>query len=68
MDKYELQELKMILFEYVDKDEDILKQFVRPDKLKQAINNSTLFNEIYNALKKFVFEVDLEQIWKEEEI
>jgi hypothetical protein len=68
MDKYELQELKMILFEYVDKDEDILTQFVRPDKLKQAINNSTLFNEIYNALKKFVFEVDLEQIWKEEEI
>jgi hypothetical protein len=52
MDKYELQELKMILFEYVDKDEDILKQFVRPDKLKQIIKSSTLFNEIYNALKK----------------
>jgi len=68
MDKYELQELKMILLEYIDKDDDILTQFVSPEKLKQVINNSTLFNEIYNALKKFVFEVDVEQIWKDEEI
>jgi len=67
VDKYELQELKTILTDYIDKDDDILTQFISPEKLKQIILNSTLFDDIYNALKKFVFEVDEEQMWKQEE-
>ena len=64
---YELDKLKSSINGLVDKDDDILTQFVEPETLKQAITDSETFEQIYAVLNKYVFDVDEEELWKEEE-
>lgn len=66
--KYRIQELKNILIAHIDKDDDILTQFVGAEKLRQAIQNAKLFDEICTVLNKYIFEVNEEQIWNKDDL
>lgn len=65
-DIYKVQELKTTINELIDKDYDILTQFVESETLKQEINKSTSFNDISKVLNKYVFDVNEEELMKEE--
>jgi hypothetical protein len=62
---YDLQELKERICYCIDKDDDILTQFIEGDMLKLIISNCTDFNSIVKTLLKYVFNPDEEQIFKE---
>jgi hypothetical protein len=62
---YELQELKESISGCIDKDDDILTQFVEGSKLKQRVSSCTDFDAVVNTLLKYVFQPDEEQINKE---
>ncbi|HAA12608.1 MAG TPA: hypothetical protein DCE41_13310 [Cytophagales bacterium] len=64
-DNYELSKLKSELNGCIDKDDDVLTQFVEAEIIKQAIIDSKTFEEIYALLMKYVFDVDEEELWKE---
>jgi hypothetical protein len=66
-ENYELSKLKSVLNGCIDKDDDILTQFVEAETIKQAIIDSKTFEDIYAVLNKYVFDVDEEELWKEEE-
>lgn len=53
---YELAELKKRISKCVDKDDDVLTQFVEGQVIKNAISQSADFDEIIYALNKYVFE------------
>ena len=65
---YQLFELKAKLKNCVDKDDDIITQFEEADIIKSAIGKAENFNEILEVLNKYVFEVNPEQLWQEQEI
>jgi hypothetical protein len=54
--KYDNEELKGTIINLVDKDDDILTQFVEAETLKVEINKCTSFEEIYAALNENIFE------------
>lgn len=64
---YQLQELKAGINQCVDKDDDIITQFVDADTFKTVVSKATSFNDLYNALNKYVFEVNEDELWKEQE-
>lgn len=66
-ENYELSKLKSEINGCVDKDDDILTQFVEADTIKQAIIGSKTFEQIYDVLNQYVFDVDEEELWKKEE-
>jgi len=59
---YKLEELKKALTKAINKDEDILTQFVDRETLKEHVNASTSFDEVYRVLMKYVFDVDEEEL------
>ena len=61
----DLKELKSIVNTCVEKDDDILTQFVEADYLQNKINESKSFQELLETLRKYVFDVEEESIWKE---
>lgn len=65
--EYDLEELKLKLEICVDKDDDILTQYEEPDIIKAAIKKSVSFSEILSVLNKYVFDVDEEEILKDQE-
>ncbi len=66
--KYSLEELKSSICTCIDRDDDILTQFVEPERLKKIINDSDSFMTIHKALSDYVFEVDEEELYKNENI
>ena len=54
--KYDNEELKGIIINFVDKDDDILTQFVEAETLKVEINKCTSFEEICAVLNENIFE------------
>jgi hypothetical protein len=66
-ENYELSKLKSVLNGCIDKDDDILTQFVEAENIKQDNIDSKTFEDIYAVLNKYVFDVDEEELWKEEE-
>jgi hypothetical protein len=57
---YHINELKDVIKRQINQDDDILTQFVEPETLKQAIDNSNSFEEICKTLNKYVFNFELE--------
>ena len=64
---YTIQELVHAIHEQIDKDDDILTQFVDADTIKAGIDAARSFQDLVVALNKYVFEVDEESLWKEQE-
>jgi len=63
---YELTELKAKVKNCIEKDDDILTQFVEADFLIHKIEHSNDFGELVDNLNKYCIEVkDEEIIWKE---
>ena len=63
--QYSLAELQSDLNVCIDKDDDLLTQFVEGDILKKAINRADTIEEIHITLNKYVFDANEEEIWKE---
>jgi len=64
---YSLDELKADVKLCVDKDDDIITQFEEGSVIKAAVDASSSFDEIMGVLNKYVFEVNEELLWKEQE-
>ena len=64
---YSLEELKDEIYACIDADDDILTQFEEGDHIKSVIDNCIDFQAIIRQLKKYVFEVDEEKLWKEQD-
>ena len=64
IEKYKLHELKIEINKCVDRDDDILTQYIESDRLKQAINNSSSFDEVFQNLNMYVFNVDEQELYK----
>lgn len=65
--RYHIEELKAAIREQLEKDDDILTQFVDADTIKAGLNAAKSFQEVIAMLNKYVFEVDEEALWKEQE-
>ena len=59
-ESYKLEALKNDIKFQIDKDDDILTQFVEGEIIKQAIDNCVSFEEIIHILNKYIFKVDEE--------
>lgn len=64
---YQINELKNAINKLVDQDDDILTQFEEGDIIKKAVDNSNSFQGIIDTLNKYVFNVDEQELWKEQE-
>jgi len=64
---YGLQELQAVINQCVDKDDDIITQFVDADTIKAAVLKANSFDDLYDTLNKYVFEVNEDELWKEQE-
>lgn len=56
LEKYSIEELKETIINLIDKDYDILTQFVEAETLKLEINKCTSFEEICSVLNENIFE------------
>ncbi len=65
--EYPIQELVDAIHDQVDKDDDMLTQFVEAEVIKTEVSTSKSVQEIVGVLNKYVFEVDEESLWKEQE-
>jgi hypothetical protein len=65
--EYNLDELKKDICNQVDKDDDIITQWEEGDFIKHKIKNCNSFDDIVATLNKYVFKVDEEKLWKEQE-
>lgn len=64
---YRLDDLKNDICSCVDKDDDIITQFEEGDIIKNEIRNCHSFEDILSTLNKFVFEVNEEELWADQE-
>jgi hypothetical protein len=64
---YNLNELKNDISLCIDKDDDILTQYEEASVIKNAISNSNTFDDILFTLNKYIFDVNEEELWKEQE-
>ncbi|WP_306640165.1 hypothetical protein [Sanyastnella coralliicola] len=64
---FDIHELKTIVQHCIDNDDDVLTQFVDAKTLKQHIANSPAFEDVYNVLKKYSFEVDEDELFGNKE-
>jgi hypothetical protein len=58
---YEIDEIKKELIKCIEKDDDILTQFIGSEEIKNYINKVNSFDAIYNVLHKYVFEYNEEE-------
>ena len=64
--RYQLEELKGAICERLEKDDDVLTQFVEAKVIAGALDKTTSFEQIIGVLDKYIFEVDEEALWKEQ--
>jgi hypothetical protein len=64
---YALNELKDDLKDCVNKDDDIITQFVEADVIKSTIDDAKTFDDILDVLNKYVFAVNEAELWKQQE-
>ncbi|MBJ2173674.1 hypothetical protein JBL43_05455 [Aureibaculum sp. A20] len=63
---YKLTKLKTKIKNCIEKDDDILTQYVEVDFLLHKVEKSSSFSELIDALNNYCFEIsDEEKIWKE---
>ena len=66
--EYKLEDLKKDINKQVDRDDDIITQFEEGGIIKQKIEKCDSFDSILETLKKYVFKVNEEELWKEQEL
>jgi hypothetical protein len=64
---YYIKELQDQLKYCVDKDDDIITQFEEADVIKLSLEQAMTFDDILKVLNKYVFDVNEEELWKEQE-
>lgn len=64
---YKLDDLKKDINKQVDRDDDIITQFEEGETIKGQIENCDSFDNIIKTLGKYVFKVNEEELWKEQE-
>jgi hypothetical protein len=64
---YKIEELKIKFKKCVDEDDDIITQFEEGSVIKTEIDNSQTFDDLIKILNKYIFDVNEEEIWKEQE-
>lgn len=64
---FSLNELKHIIYELLERGDDVLTEHENEQFLKTRLENSKTFTDILNILKKYVFEVNESELWKEQE-
>lgn len=60
--EYHIEDLKDVLKDCVDKDEDLLTQHEEAEIIKQEISIAFSFNDLVDTLNKYVFSVNEEEI------
>lgn len=60
--EFEIDEIKNELIKCIEKDDDILTQFVDAKKIKNLINEANSFETLYDILNRYVFEYNEEEI------
>jgi hypothetical protein len=65
--RYDIDELKNSIKLCIDKDDDILTQFLDSVTLKTKIENCGSFENIWQTIDKYVYNVDEEAIFNENE-
>lgn len=60
--EFEIDEIKSELIKCIEKDDDILTQFVDTKKIKNLINEANSFETLYDILNRYVFEYNEEEI------
>jgi hypothetical protein len=64
---YKLDDLKKDINKQVDRDDDIITQFEEGEVIKEKIENCDSFDDIIKTLDKYVFKVNEDELWKEQE-
>ena len=64
---YKLDDLKKDIYKQVDRDDDIITQFEEGKIIKGKIENCDSFDSIIKTLDKYIFKVNEEGLWKEQE-
>lgn len=64
--EYHIEDLKEILKDCVDKDEDLLTQYEEAEIIKQEISIAFSFNDLVDTLNKYVFDVNEEELIEEQ--
>ncbi len=64
---YKLGDLKNDIFKQTDRDDDIITQFEEGEIIKEKVKDCDSFDDIIWTLNKYVFKVDEEELWKEQE-
>jgi hypothetical protein len=64
---YNLYDLKEEINHCVDTDDDIITQFEEAEVIKAAIDRAISFDQLILALKKYVFDVNEKELWKEKQ-
>lgn len=64
---YKLLDLKSDIIKQVDRDDDIITQFEEGEIIKGKIENCDSFDNIIKTLNKYVFIVNEDELWKEQE-
>jgi hypothetical protein len=64
---YKLDDLKKDINKQVDRDDDILTQFEEGEIIKEQVEKCDSFDNIIKTLEKYVFKVNEEELWKEQE-
>ncbi|UOQ99488.1 hypothetical protein MUN81_08350 [Hymenobacter sp. 5317J-9] len=62
---YALEELKALMQNCIDRDDDVLTQWVDATSLKARLEKCRQFSDIVTMLSAYVFEPDEEKIWQE---
>jgi hypothetical protein len=59
---FSVEQLKENINDCIDKDDDVLTQFINSETLKLKIYKSSSFDEVTNVLNNYVFKPDFEKI------
>lgn len=65
---YDLYDLKEEIHRCVDTDDDVITQFEEAEVIKSAIDRAISFDQLILALKKYVFDVNENELWKEKKL
>jgi hypothetical protein len=65
---YKIDDLKQEIKSHLDKDDDILTQFVEEDIIKDRISKCDTFDKIVDTLNKYIFKVKEDKLRKEKEL
>lgn len=63
--EYHIEDLKEVLLDCIDRDEEVLTQYERASVIRQDIEIAFSFNDLVDTLNKYVFDVNKKQLLAE---